>query len=277
MEGSSGPVTRLPQFASYFSDSLHVWPRGGGTPRPERGIPVRGTRTRDTHWGSPPPPSGGGEETIGIGEGNEVKKRLALFVLTVALGVLGFTAASVAVAATQTPPGTPPGQGDCQHGNSGKACGDDPQPDNGKDCQAHGNNGGVNEDHCAPVETTTEGTTTVGTTTQGTTTQGTTTTQVTTTQVTTTTETPGGQTTSSVTTTPDAGSTASGETTTATPASTSSDEDDTATDTSTTPNRVSAASSVATAAVAGKKHAVLGESADAPKPTRQPQEPPFTL
>jgi hypothetical protein len=275
MEGSSGPFTRLPQFASYFSDSPHVWPRAGGTAPP---------RTRDSRKGYSNEGYPSGESTSTIrgrgrnhGEGNEVKKQLALFVLTVALGVLGFTAASVAVAATQTPPGTPPGQGDCHHGNSGKACGDDPQPDNGKDCQAHGNNGGVNEDHCAPVETTTEGTTTVGTTTQGTTTQGTTTTQVTTTQVTTTTETPGGQTTSSVTTTPDAGSTASGETTTATPASTSSDEDDTATDTSTTPNRVSAASSAATASVAGKKHAVLGESADAPKPTRQPQEPPFTL
>ena len=180
-----------------------------------------------------------------------MKKRVALFVLTVALGVLGFTAASVAVAATQTPPGTPPGQGECAHGNSGKPCRDDPQPGNGKDCQEHGNKGGVNEDHCAgPVETTTEETTTQGTTTQETTTQGTTTTQVTTT------ETPGGQTTPTVTPTLDAGSTG---------------------ESSTGRTRSSAASSAGKAAVAPTKHAVLGSSAVAPKPTRQAQEPPFTL
>jgi hypothetical protein len=201
-----------------------------------------------------------------------VKKQLALFVLTVALGVVGFIAAGVAVAATQTPPGTPPGQGDCQHGNSGKACGDDPQPDNGKDCQAHGNNGGVNEDHCAPVETTTETTTQGTTTTQETTTQGTTTQGTTTTQVTTT-ETPGGQTTPSVTPTVDSGSTTTPESTT----SASNGADDSAGETSTGSTRSSAASSAGKAAAAPKKHAVLGASAVAPKPTRQPQEPPFTL
>jgi hypothetical protein len=202
-----------------------------------------------------------------------VKKQLALFVLTVALGVVGFIAAGVAVAATQTPPGTPPGQGDCQHGNSDKACGDDPQPDNGKDCQAHGNNGGVNEDHCAPVETTTETTTqgtttTQETTTQGTTTQGTTTQGTTTSQVTTT-ETPGGQTPATV----DSSSTASTESAT----STSNGADDSAGETSTASTRSSAASSAGKAAAAPKKHAVLGASAVAPKPTRQPQAPPFTL
>lgn len=39
----------------------------------------------------------------------------------------------------------------CNHGNSGKPCKDDPQPNNGKDCLTHGNWGGVNEDHCAPA------------------------------------------------------------------------------------------------------------------------------
>ena len=199
-----------------------------------------------------------------------MKKQLALLALTVGLGVLGFTAASVAVAATQTPPGTPPGQGECAHGNSGKPCRDDPQPGNGKDCQEHGNKGGVNEDHCAgPVETTTEETTTQGTTTQETTTQGTTTTQVTTTEA------PGGQTTPTVTPTLDAGSTTSTETETST--STSKGADDSTGESSTGRTRSSAASSAGKAAVAPTKHAVLGASAVAPKPTRQAQEPPFTL
>lgn len=38
----------------------------------------------------------------------------------------------------------------CTHGASGKPCRPDPQPSKGKDCQSHGNWGGVNEDHCAP-------------------------------------------------------------------------------------------------------------------------------
>lgn len=42
----------------------------------------------------------------------------------------------------------------CQHGNSGKPCRPDPQPDRGKDCLPHGKWGGINEDHCGlgPVE-----------------------------------------------------------------------------------------------------------------------------
>jgi LPXTG-motif cell wall-anchored protein len=46
-------------------------------------------------------------------------------------------------------PPSPPGQGECEHGNSNKPCKDDPQPEHGKDCEEHGpKNGGVNEDHC---------------------------------------------------------------------------------------------------------------------------------
>jgi hypothetical protein len=37
----------------------------------------------------------------------------------------------------------------CDHGNSSKPCRPDPQPDHGKDCDKHGNHGGINEDHCA--------------------------------------------------------------------------------------------------------------------------------
>lgn len=58
--------------------------------------------------------------------------------------------------------GTPPGQGECSHGNSNKPCKDDPNPEHGKDCEEHGKYGGVNEDHCTP--TTTIPTTTIPTT-----------------------------------------------------------------------------------------------------------------
>lgn len=48
----------------------------------------------------------------------------------------------------------------CDHGATGKECRPDPSP-NGKDCQAHGNHGGINEDHCeeesSPTTTTTSG------------------------------------------------------------------------------------------------------------------------
>jgi LPXTG-motif cell wall-anchored protein len=46
------------------------------------------------------------------------------------------------------------GQGPCQHGNSNKACREDPQPTHGKDCQTHGKNGGGNQDHCVPAAST---------------------------------------------------------------------------------------------------------------------------
>lgn len=45
----------------------------------------------------------------------------------------------------------PPGRDPCSHGATGKQCKPDPQPDRGKDCEKHGRNGGVNEDHCAPA------------------------------------------------------------------------------------------------------------------------------
>lgn len=54
-------------------------------------------------------------------------------------------------------PSSPPGQGECQHGNSSQECRPDPQPEHGKECDNHGNQGGVDEDHCLG---TTESTTT---------------------------------------------------------------------------------------------------------------------
>ena len=70
------------------------------------------------------------------------------------MGVLGFAVSGVAVAGVNDKPPSPPGQDECEHGNTAKPCKEDPQPDKGKDCEAHGNNGGVNEDHCKGDETT---------------------------------------------------------------------------------------------------------------------------
>ncbi len=50
------------------------------------------------------------------------------------------------------------------HGNTGKPARPDPSP-NGKDCEVHGQHGGVNEDHCEATPTTTTTTTVTPTTT----------------------------------------------------------------------------------------------------------------
>lgn len=42
----------------------------------------------------------------------------------------------------------------CDHGATGKECRPDPS-EHGKDCDVHGNHGGVNEDHCETTTTTT--------------------------------------------------------------------------------------------------------------------------
>jgi hypothetical protein len=124
-----------------------------------------------------------------------MKKFLCLAALLVlALGVM--TGGVVAgFAASSAPPTPPPGQGDCSHGKTGNICKPDPQPEQGKDCDTHGNPGvgGVNEDHClgtSPTtstdETTTDQTTTNETTTDQTTTNETTSSATTTTNKTTT-------------------------------------------------------------------------------------------
>ena len=91
------------------------------------------------------------------------KRQAAAIVVVAAFGVLGMSSAGLATANDG-----PPGQGPCNHGNSGKECKPDPQPDHGKECDEHGpNEGGVNEDHCAVGTTETTGTTvdtTTGTT-----------------------------------------------------------------------------------------------------------------
>jgi len=74
-----------------------------------------------------------------------------------AISLLAFglvTASWVTGASAQQPP-APPGQGPCSHGNTGKECKADPS-ENGKDCDPHGQNGGINEDHCLATTTTTD-------------------------------------------------------------------------------------------------------------------------
>lgn len=71
-----------------------------------------------------------------------------LIVLAAMIAVFGLGGAA-AFAATSDKPPSPPGQDECEHGNSLKPCRDDPQPEKGKDCEEHGPfEGGVNEDHC---------------------------------------------------------------------------------------------------------------------------------
>ena len=74
-----------------------------------------------------------------------MKKLMLIFGMVAAFALGG----AAAFAGNSDKPASPPGRGDCEHGNSQKPCRDDPQPDRGKDCEEHGNQGGVNEDHCA--------------------------------------------------------------------------------------------------------------------------------
>lgn len=106
-----------------------------------------------------------------LSTGARIALGLALIALVAGLLVIGFAGPS---SATETPHPTttsaPHGEEDdgCDHGASGKPCKDDPEPDHGKDCETHGNHGGVNEDHCGESTGTPTGTTT--TTPSGTTT-----------------------------------------------------------------------------------------------------------
>src|SRR5262245_15400299 len=109
----------------------------------------------------------------------KVAKHVATGAIIVVLSIGGL-AAGMALGSNGNgggPPTEPPGQGECEHGNSGQPCKPDPQPEHGQDCDEHGPfEGGVNEDHCLPTTTTTPTTTTPTTTTPTTTTPTTTTT-----------------------------------------------------------------------------------------------------
>jgi hypothetical protein len=74
--------------------------------------------------------------------------------LVIALMFMIAMALAGTVSVSAVPPTSPPGQGECDHGNSQQSCKPDPQPSNGQDCDEHGpKDGGVNEDHCTPEVT----------------------------------------------------------------------------------------------------------------------------
>jgi hypothetical protein len=93
-----------------------------------------------------------------------MKRLIMLIGMLAAFGLGG----AAAYAATSEKPPTPPGQPQCEHGNSQAECKDDPQPDHGQECKEHGKLGGQNEDHCktetTPTETTPTDTTPTDTT-----------------------------------------------------------------------------------------------------------------
>ena len=71
-----------------------------------------------------------------------MKRLIMIAGMVVAFGL----GSAAAFAATSDKPPAPPGQPNCEHGNSQKPCKDDPQPNHGQDCEEHGNQGGQNED-----------------------------------------------------------------------------------------------------------------------------------
>ena len=111
-----------------------------------------------------------------------MKRFIVIAAMIAAFGLGG----AAAFGATSDKPPSPPGQDECEHGNSQKPCKEDPQPDHGADCDLHGKQGGVNEDHCAgettttTTETTSTETTSTETTSTETTSTGTTSTETTT-------------------------------------------------------------------------------------------------
>jgi hypothetical protein len=191
-----------------------------------------------------------------------MRKHLATLVLAVFVGVLGFAVSGVAVAAGNEKPPSPPGQGECEHGNSGQECKADPQPDKGKDCEEHGNNGGVNEDHCAGNAPTTPDETTPDQTTPETTPDETTPQETVPTETTTTPSTPPST---------DANEAPSTQVTEAAPSE----------PVQSTPTSVAspqAAPAVKKKAAVKNEAAVLDATVEvAPKPSRQAQQAPVTL
>jgi hypothetical protein len=113
--------------------------------------------------------------------GEDSMKKLLMIAAMIAAFGLGTAAA---FAASSDKPPSPPGQDECEHGNTQKPCKEDPQPDRGADCEEHGNHGGVNEDRCKETETTPTETTPTETTPTETTPTETTSTQTTANQTT---------------------------------------------------------------------------------------------
>jgi hypothetical protein len=195
-----------------------------------------------------------------------MRKHVVTLVLALGVGILGFAVSGIAVAGNNNPP---PGQGECGHGNSdNKPCKDDPQPDKGRDCEEHGNSGGVNEDHCNGETTPTETTPTETTTTE---TTETTTTESTTTETTSTETTPTGTTPTETTPSQASSEPAKNEETTATVPATVADEADS------TESKAPSFVGTPPVAEAKKKPAAVRDAVVSPsKPTRAPQQAPFS-
>ena len=198
-----------------------------------------------------------------------------LIVIAAMLAAFGLGTAA-AFAATSDKPPTPPGQPDCGHGNSQAECKDDPNPDQGKDCEAHGNQGGQNEDHCKN-ETTPTDTTPTDTTPTDTTPTETTPTDTTPTDTTPTDTTPGN--TTPTETTPQSSSTPSE--TTSTPAQTTPTET-TSSDPAEQEQQVFAPPAQQAKPKPAKQHtqslvaAEVAEPVSATKPSKAAQPAPFT-
>lgn len=214
-----------------------------------------------------------------------MKRKLATVLLAIVIGILGFAVSGVAVAAGNGKPPSPPGQGECEHGNSGKPCREDPQPDSGKDCEEHGNHGGVNEDHCkgeetSPTETTPSESTPTDTTPIKTTPNDTTPTQTTPSETTPQETVPsdGGNPSTPPSTAPGEASSTQGPTPSSTQTTDPSPEQ--ATDSSSNESYQATGKILGKppAAAATKKPATaLSVTANAPKPTRKAQQAPLTL
>ena len=189
-----------------------------------------------------------------------MKRHGATLFFAVVMGVLGFAVSGVAVAGVSDKPPSPPGQGECEHGNSEKPCKEDPQPDKGKDCELHGNSGGVNEDHCKGEDTTPTDTTP---------------TETTPTESTPTDTTPQ-ETVPTSNTSSESGSPQATDSNSAPVAETSPTQTPEASDDSPQP-AAEIVGKPPVAAPAKKQAAVLSVTANAPKPTRQAQEAPLTL
>lgn len=86
------------------------------------------------------------------------KTVLAVIVAQILMVLVGMILFGIMVNDANANPDVPAEQQDgCDHGATGRDCKPDPQPDKGKDCEVHGRNdvGGVNEDHCLNIDTTT--------------------------------------------------------------------------------------------------------------------------
>jgi hypothetical protein len=92
---------------------------------------------------------------------NRRESTLRVAIIAASFAALVFLGSASIIAADHNehhnPPGleedAPPGNdGECTHGNSDQECRPDPQPEKGKDCEAHGANFDGNEDHCLNLD-----------------------------------------------------------------------------------------------------------------------------